>query len=144
MANSVHKSYQGPLWPIGSVAVATPGTPVNMMINVDATLSGDPGVIAGIGLGVPEYTVRAQQIIIGGFKVSGSSFANNSGNIYVILKGNGTNNRTDSGCIVLIVPAGSTGVIASAPLNRNVFDPYLLWIDADNAGDSAQITLVIQ
>jgi hypothetical protein len=75
---------------------------------------------------------------------AGTGLVNNTGNIYVILKGAGSNNRTDTGCIVLTIPAGTTGVIASAPMVMNVFNPYLLWIDADNAGDSAMVTLIIQ
>jgi hypothetical protein len=146
MANSVQKNPVGPFWPLGSIVVATPSTPVNFMSLVDGNLQGDPGVVAKYLGGVPEYTVRAQQIIIQGFKSNaGAGVANNTGNVYVIQKGGtGSNNRTDFGSIILVVGAGLTAVLASAPMNRNVFDPYLLYLDADNANDAAQITLVIQ
>jgi hypothetical protein len=144
MANSVLQSRQGPLWPLGSLA-PTPGTPVNMMSLVDPTLVNAPDKVTPGTVGANEYTVRAQQIIIQGMKSNGGNgLTNNTGNVYVILKGKGSNNRTDTGCIVLTVPAGQTGVIASAPMVMNVFNPYLLWIDCDTVGDAAQVTLIIQ
>ena len=143
MANSIQKNPQGPFWPLGSIVV-TPSTPVNFMSLVDSGLKGDPGVVYNPLTFVPEYTVRAQQIIIQGLKASGG-LANNTGYVYVIQKGgSGSNNRTDTGSIILAVGAGLTAVLASAPMDRNVFNPYLLWIDGDNAGDAAQITLIIQ
>lgn len=144
MANSVHKSRSGPFWPLGSVAVASAGTPVNMMINVDPTLVNAPQTPTPGTVGADEYTVRAQKIYIQGMKSNaGTGLTNNTGNIYVILKGNGTNNRTDTGCIVITVPTGQTVVLASAPEDHNVLNPYLLYIDADNSADAAQITLFI-
>jgi hypothetical protein len=145
MANSIQQCRQGPLWPLGSVVVATPGTPVNMMSVVDSTLKNAPDKPVPGTTGANEYTVRCQQIIIQGMKSNaGTGLTNNTGNIYVILKGTGSNNRTDTGCIVLTVPAGQTGVIASAPMVMNVFNPYLLYLDSDNSGDSAMVTLIIQ
>lgn len=145
MANSIQKSPQGPLWVLGSIVVPTPGTPVSMMINVDPSLTNAPETVTSTL--TAEYTVRAQQIVIQGMKSNaGAGLTNNTGNIYVCVKkvGGGTGGRADTGCIVLTVPAGQTGVIASAPLNRNVFSPYQLSIDADNANDAAQVTLIIQ
>jgi hypothetical protein len=150
MANGVSSNPQGPFWPLGNIANVTPGTPVNMMSLVDSGLKGDPGVTTGSTTAVPEYTVRANQIIVQGMKSNGGNgLTNNTGNIYVLQKSSssasgGTNNRSDLGCIILTVPLGQTGVIAAAPLNLNTIDPYLLWIDADNAADGAQVTLVIQ
>jgi hypothetical protein len=148
MANGVSKNPHGPFWPLGNIVNVTPGTPVNMMILVDTTLKGDPGVGTGSTTAVPEYTVRANQIIVQGMKsAGGNGLTDNTGNIYVLQKSSaspGTNNRSDLGCIILTVKPGLTGVIASAPMNRNTLDPYLLWIDADNAADGAQVTLVIQ
>jgi hypothetical protein len=145
MTNSIQKNPQGPFWPLGAVTVVTPGTPVNMMFNVDPTNVDAPETATGTTS--KEYTVRAQQIIIQGMKSnSGTGLVNNTGNIYVVMKGvgSGTGNRADTGSIVLTIPTGTTGVLGSAALNRNVFSPYELYIDADNAGDSAMITLLIQ
>jgi hypothetical protein len=142
MANSVQKNPQGPLWPLGSIA-PTPGTPLGLMNNIDPTGINSPETATGTTSA--EYTVRAQQIIIGGFKSNaGSGLVANSGNVYVIMKGTGSSNHTDTGAIVLTVGSGLTGVIGSAALNRNVFSPYELYIDCDTAGDAAQVTLVIQ
>jgi hypothetical protein len=142
MANSVQKNPQGPFWPLGSIA-PTPGTPLCMMNNIDPTNIDAPETVTGATS--KEYTVRAQQILIGGFKSNaGVGLVANTGNIYVILKGTGSSNHTDTGAIVLTIPSGSTGVLGSAALNRNVFSPYELFIDCDSAGDAAQVTLMIQ
>ena len=147
MANSVHKNPQGPLWPLGSVVVGIPGTPVNMMVNIDSGKVDAPETATTPSS--KEYTVRAQQIIIQGFKAGagGNGLVNNTGNIYVVLNpgvGSGTGNRSDQGSIIECITPGQTAVLASAPLNRNVFNPYELYIDSDNGGDAAQITLLIQ
>jgi hypothetical protein len=78
---------------------------------------------------------------------AGNGVQDNTGNIYVIQKGSpspGTNNHSDLGAVILVVKPGLTGVISAAPVNRNVFDPYLLWLDADTGADAGQITLLIQ
>jgi hypothetical protein len=142
LANSVHKSRQGPLWPLGLIVVSAPSTPVNLMINVDPSLVNSPSAPVPGTVGANEYTVKCNQIIIQGVKASGG-LTNNTGNIYLILKGNGTNNRTDTGCIVAQIAAGQTLILAPPAMNVEVFNPYLLWVDADSAGDSALVTLVI-
>jgi len=144
LANSTHQSRQGPIWPLGSVVVASAGTAVNMMSVVDPLQVNAPQKPVPGTVGSNEYTVKCNQIIIQGVKSnSGSGLTNNTGNIYVILKGNGTNNRTDTGCIVAQVAAGQTLILAPSAMNVEVFNPYLLWIDADNANDAAQVTLII-
>jgi hypothetical protein len=148
MAQSKMTGYSGPFVPLGLIAVAVAGTPVRMSSLIDpssnnAPETATPAVSANnTGAAVPsaEYTVRFQQIMIQGFKSNGGNgLINNTGNIYVMLKGNsgGLGNRTDFGAMVVCVAPGATAFLASAPLNRNVFSPYQLWIDADNAGDSA-------
>jgi len=143
MAASVHKDFQGPDWPLGSIAVATPGTPVGLMSLVDPGNYNDPGTPSGTGMA--EYTQRCNQIIFQGFKNNGTTFVANVGNIYVMRKGagGGAGNRSDPGACVLIIPSGQTGVIGSAALNRNDLSPYRYYIDADNIGDAAQVTLLI-
>ena len=144
MANSVHKSRQGPLWPLGSIANVTPGTPVNLMSLVDSTSVNAPQTATPGTAGANEFTVKCNQIIIQGVKANGTTgLTNNTGNIYLILKGNGTNNRTDFGCIICQIAPGQTLILAPPAMNVEVFNPYLLWLDADNAGDAGQVTLVI-
>ena len=144
MANSTHQSRQGPIWPLGSIVVAAAGTVRNLMINVDPNLVNAPQNPVPGTTGANEFTVKCNQIIIQGVKSNpGSGLTNNTGNIYLILKGNGTNNRTDTGCIVAQIAAGQTLILAPPAMNVEVFNPYLLWIDADNANDAAQVTLII-
>jgi hypothetical protein len=144
MANSTHQSRQGPIWPLGSVVVATPGTVRNLMINVDPNLVNAPSVIVPGTVGSNEYTVKCNQIIIQGVKSNaGTGLTNNTGNIYVILKGNGSNNRTDTGAIIAQVATGQTLIIAPPATTVEMFNPYLIWLDADNSGDSGQVTLIL-
>ena len=149
MALSVQRDRQGPDWPLGNIVVAAPSTPVNIMSlvdpgNVDAPETAPSSAASGTATG-NEYTVRAQQIIFQAFKASGG-LAANTGNIYIVRKGaaGGSGNRTDQGSIVAVLTPGQTFILASAAFSRNVFDPYRYSIDADNANDACQVTLVIQ
>jgi hypothetical protein len=143
---SVQKDKQGPDWPLGLIVVATPGTPVGIMSLVDPTGVNDPSTATPGISGADEYTVRAQQIMIQGFKAGAShGLANNTGNIYVVRKGvQGAGNRDDYGSIVATITPGLTLFLASAPFNRNVWSPYRYFIDADNASDAALCMLIIQ
>jgi hypothetical protein len=146
MANSVHKDKQGPDWPLGSIVVTAPGTPVSIMSLVDpgsvnAPESPTPGTV-----GADEYTAVAQQIVIGGFKAGAGppKLASNVGNVYLVRKPlAGAGGSGDVGTIVLTVPPGTTAVLGSAALVRNVFNLYRYFIDADNANDAAQVTALI-
>jgi hypothetical protein len=154
MANSVQKDFQGPDWPLGSIIVVTPGTPVSIMANVDPGNVNAPETAlqpAGLNMiqsgGQQEYTVLAQQIMFQGFKGNaGTGLVVNTGNIYIVRKGvgAGTGNRTDYGSIVAVVPSGQTLFLASAPRNRGTWGPYRYFIDADNANDACQVTLLVQ
>ena len=152
MAQSIYNGYNSPLQPLGFIQVLTPGTPVRFTNLIDPTAQNAPENFTpafsanntGAAVARNEYTVRCQQIIIQGMKSSaGTGLVNNTGFVYVMLKGNGTGNRTDFGAMVLAVAPGATAVIASAPLNVNVFCPYTLYLDADNANDGAIITLIV-
>jgi hypothetical protein len=154
MAQSNYRGYNGPFLPLGAIAVVTAGTPVAIMSLIDPTSLNAPETATpafsanntGAAVAVNEYTVTCQQIIVQGFKSnSGSGLTPNTGNVYLMLKGaGGSGNRTDFGAMVLCVASGLTAVLASAPTNVNVFNPYKLFLDADNANDGALITLVIQ
>ena len=50
----------------------------------------------------------------------------------------------DTGIVVQTLTPGQTFVLASAPLNRDVFSPYRYFIDADTANDGAMVTLLVQ
>jgi hypothetical protein len=149
MAQTVYKGYSGPFSPLGLIVVAVAGTPVRMSSLIDPASNNAPETFTpaasanNTGAAVPsnEYTVTFQQIMIQGFKAGagGNGLVNNTGNIYVLVKGagGGLGNRTDYGAMVVCVPPGQTAFLASAPLNCNVFNPYALWLDSDNNGDSA-------
>jgi len=62
----------------------------------------------------------------------------------VVRKGQGTSNRDDTGVIVATVLPGQTLSLVAAALNLNVWSPYRYYLDADNPGDGAFITLIVQ
>ena len=113
MALSVFTGYNSPLQPLGMIAVATPGTPVRFTSLIDPSNNNAPETFTpaasanntGAAVASNEYTVRCQQIIIQGAKSNGGTgVTNNTGNVYVMLKGGkGSNNRTDFGAMVLFV-----------------------------------------
>lgn len=144
MANSVHKDRQGPDWPLGFIAVAASGTPVNLMTNVDSGKVNAPE--SATSTTSDEYTVRAQQMIFQGMHPSAGKMINNTGMAYVLRApaAGGTGNLTDTGTIVALVPPGATVIIASAALDRNVYNPYRYFIDADVSTEGVQATLLIQ
>lgn len=154
MANpSIQLDYDGPDWPLGFIKVLVPGTPVNIMFNVDPNSVNSPNspqppfAVGGIvtpPAGVYSYTVRCQQILFQALMPDVHGTQPNIGNIYVVRKGvSGTGNRDDLGSIVATLSPGGVWNLASAPLNNNVFSPYRYSIDADNANDGCFVTLFI-
>jgi hypothetical protein len=138
----------GPDWPLGFIAVPTPGTPVPIMSNVDAANANAPQTLTPP---VPnsatrpsnEYTATCQQIMFQGYKAGAAppAGAMNTGLVYIVRKGG---SKTDLGTIVKILAPGETFFLASAALNLNVLSPYRYEIDADNAADGALVTLIVQ
>lgn len=140
---SVQKNPAGPFWPLGAILVPTPGTPVRLTSLIDPNNYNPPEQPT-----LPqsaEYTVRAQQLCLQGFTPTTHGMTANTGNVYLIQKGGaGSNNRDDYGSIIAVIQPGGTIFLASSALNRNVFSPYELWVDADNASDALLVTLIIQ
>lgn len=154
MAASVQLDYDGPDWPLGFIAVVTPGVPVNIMSVVDSAGVNNPnapqpplpvGGIITLPAKVYSYTVRCQQIIFQALKPGAAhGTQGNTGNVYITRKGvQGAGNRDDTGSIVATLATGGTFTLASAPVNNNVFSPYRYSVDADNANDGVFVTLVI-
>lgn len=143
MANSVHQDTHGPDWPLGSIVVPTPGTPVSIMSLVDPTNINAPE--SATSATSKEYAPRAQQIIFQAFKASVTPPTNATA-IYVVRKGAGagSGNRSDLGTIVAILSPGQTFILSSSAQNRDVFNPYRYLIDADSANDACQVTLLMQ
>ncbi len=147
MALSIRRDRNGPVWPLGLIIVVTPGTPVRITSLIDPSAVDAPGTLTSSTSN--EYTPRCQQIIFQGYKSnSGTGLTNNTGQIYVMVKQSvnpaGSGNRTDYGAMVVTIAAGQTFVLASAPVNKDVFSPYDYYVDADTASDSCLVTLVIQ
>lgn len=111
---------------------------------VDPTSNNSPGTATN-----PtnyQYTVRAEEIMVQAFKPAASGTQLNTGNIYIVRRGSGSGsgNRDDTGSIVATLVPGQTLFFTAAAVNVNVWSPYRYSIDADNIGDGAFITLIIQ
>jgi hypothetical protein len=143
---SVEIDEYGPDWPLGLIAVVTPGTPVSIMSLVDPSAVNAPNNPTPTGTDTEfEYSPSVQQIAFLAVKAGAShGTQNNTGNIYIVRKGvQGAGNRDDYGAMVWALGPGQNLFLSSAPLERNVFSPYRYYIDADNAGDSCLVTLLI-
>lgn len=153
MSNSVHQDRQGPIWPLGHIAVPTPGTYVSIMSLVDSTFLAAPETPTSYGGSTPEYTNRAYAIIFQACKVGAGppKLTNNTGNVYIVrMPLASAGGIGDTGTVIVTLPPGATGqpgvpfVLTSAALNRNTLNAYEFYIDADTAADGCQVTLVIQ
>lgn len=145
MANSVHQDRQGPDWPLGNIAVPTPGTPVNIMSLVDPTLKDAPENATSSN--TAEYTHRAQQIIFQAYKAGAGPprLGANTGIVYIVRKAlAGAGGVADVGTIVAALSPGQTFILGSAALSRNVYNLYRYLIDADTANDGCEVTAIIQ
>jgi hypothetical protein len=145
LANTVLKDIYGPDWPLGMIVVPTPGTPVSIMSLVDPTSVNDPSTATTTTS--YEYTVTAQQLFFQAVKAGAShGVQNNTGNIYIVRfagKGAGNGNRDDYGTMIWSLSPGANLFLSSAPLERNKFNPYRYYIDADNANDACLVTMLI-
>ena len=145
MANSLLKIPAGPIWPLGCILVATPGTPVNIMSLVDPNNYNAPETIANFAGQGAEYSPRFNQATFQGYKSGGATrLANNTGNIYLVMKPLASaGGITDVGNIIEVIQTAQTFTLVSSALNRNDYGPYQLYIDADNAGDGCLVSLFI-
>lgn len=151
MANSVLQDPQGIDWPLGFIAVATPGTPVNIMSLVDPGNNNAPGTPTGPGHpAAAEYSPTCHKIFIeavipannGGMQLS-------QGNIYVLRAlgpGNqnsgGAGNRSDTGAMVSVLFPGGFLTLPAQEYDGPTVSPYRYVLDADFAGDGALVTLI--
>lgn len=149
MALSVIQDPQGTDWPLGFVAVAANGTPVNIMRNVDANNNNAPYRAAN-GTNA-EYTPRCHKIFIQAYKPGNSNngMVPNSGFLYILRSfgpGNnnfgGTGNRADSGAMVQIVPPGGQAILPANEDDDATISPYRYTLDVDTDGDGGLVTLL--
>jgi hypothetical protein len=145
MANSVFKTAQGTFWPVGNIAVPTPGTPVSLMSLVDSANTNAPETPTSTL--TDEYTRgTCQEIFFQAYKAGAGPprLTANTGNIYIVMKPlAGAGGVADTGNIIAVIPPGQSFTLSSAALNRNVFSPYEILVDADTAADGVQATLKI-
>jgi len=144
MTATIQRDVHGPDWPLGFIQVVTPGTPASFMSVVDPTSNNAPGTPTN-PTNYPT-TVRAEEIMVQAFRPGTSGTQLNLGNIYIVRRGagGGSGNRDDTGSIVATLVPGQTLFFTAAAVNVNVWNPYRYSIDADNAGDGAFITLIVQ
>lgn len=152
MANSVIQDFYGVDWPLGFVNVATPGTPVSLMANVDPTAKMAPPQVVVPGTpvgGATEYTPRCHRIQLQGFHQAGTGLTTNTKNAYV-MRTPGPNNQTsggpanytDAGAMVAVVAPGATLYIPALEVDAETISPYRYTLDADVAGEGALVTLL--
>jgi hypothetical protein len=148
MSNSVHKDKQGPIWPLGNIAVPTPGTYVSIMSLVDSGFTGAPETATPGTAGAAEYTNRAYAIIFQGFKAGAAppKLAANTGVIYIVKTPiAAAGGVADVGTVIAAIrPTDPPFILTSAPLNRNTLNLYEYYIDADTAADGCQVVAIIQ
>lgn len=147
MALSIQRDFNGPDWPAGLITVAASGTPVNIMSVLDPTNLWAPGASAVTS---PEYAPRVFEISFTAVK-SVAPVVLNTGAIYIVRAGaaGGSGNKTDSGSIVAILQPGvatalQTFVLRAAPFNRDIYNPYRYFIDADTNADGCLVTFSVQ
>lgn len=145
MALSIERSYTGPVWPLGVVAVATPGTKVNIMTNIDSANVNNPNTVSNNAALQTEYTRACRAIAFQGYHAgaNNSGMVTNTGNVYILVApAGGAGNLSDSGAMVKVLPSGGDFVLSAiTPGFNDMFSPYQIWLDADNANDGALVTL---
>lgn len=140
MPVTVVQDVHGPDWPLGFIAVVTPGIPVQLTSLVDPTNLNDPGSSNRTGL-TREYTSRCQQLIIQAIKPGvAHGMVDNTGYVYIVRK---SGSRDDPGQMIKRLSPSETFFLASAPLVKDVFSPYRYYVDGDTAGDGVIVTLLI-
>lgn len=155
MALSVMQDPQGIDWPLGFVAVASNGTPVNIMHNVDANNINAPGAktaFPGNPSTAAEYTPRCHKVFFQGYQPAANNAGGmipNTGNVYIVRTlgpGNqnsgGPANRADAGAMVYVLPAGGFATLPGDEADSAVISPYRYSLDVDVDGEGALVTLI--
>jgi hypothetical protein len=141
----VFQDKQGPIWPLGLITVVTPGIPVSIMSLVDSLFTDAPETPTPGTVGADEYTSRAYSIIFMPLKAgAGTMLGANTANklVYVVRKPIGSTSDT-GGIVIALRPGDPAFVLTGNPMERNIFNLYAFYIDADTAGDGVQVTAII-
>lgn len=152
MALSVFQDPQGIDWPLGFVAVANNGTPVNIMVNVDPNNNNAPWKATGPGQpAAAEYTPGCHKVTFQGVQpgANNNGMVLNTGNVYILRAlGPGNNNsggpanRSDSGAMVYVLFPGSSVTIPAEEFAGPRISPYRYTIDVDVNGEGCLVTLL--
>ena len=144
MALQVFKDRQGPIWPLGQIAVATPGVPVSIMSLVDSAFVNAPE--SPTSTTSDEYTARAQAILFMPFKAGAGTIlaANTASKLVYVVRKPLVGVSDSGGVIIALRPGDPIFILKAAALNLNVFNLYEFYIDADTAADGMQVTALIQ
>jgi hypothetical protein len=154
MPLSVYLDFGGDDWPLGVVTVAAPGTPVNIMRNVDPNNNWAGATVSSPASPVAEYAARCHRIWFQGYHAGANNngLVQNTGQVYVVrAPGPGNNNtyfpggpgnRSDSGAVVAVVPPGGNFMLPAMEQDGKVISPYRYTLDADTAGEGALVTLI--
>lgn len=154
MALSTFQDPHGADWPLGFIAVAANGTPVNIMSRVDANNNNAPGTKSGLPGAAyvgAEYSPACHKVFFQGYKPGNSNngMVINGGNVYILRSlgpGNqnsgGPQNRTDSGAMVYVLPPGGFATLPADESDHGTISPYRYTLDADVDGEGALVTLV--
>ena len=142
MPNSVYQSRTGTVWPLGYIAVPTPGTPVCIMHNVDASNNNAPGTASNSS--TSEYATVVRALAIQGYHpgANNNGMVANVGNIYLMMRpvGSGTGNRSDTGAMLKVIPPGQDLFFPIDPTGQSAHDPYSYFLDGDNSTEGALVT----
>ena len=141
--SSVYLRGSGTMWPLGSVVVPTPGTPVCVMVNVDPSNNNAPETPSSNK--TAEYSPSCGGIGIQGYKAAANNngMVVNTGNVYLCMRptGNNAGGRADPGCILKVIPSGADLFYPIDPTGESRISPYSFFLDVDNANDSGQCVL---
>jgi len=116
------------------------------MSRVDANNNNSPGASPSPSNAGSEYTTTVRSIWFQGFKpgTNNNGMVPNTGYVYVLVPGNGSGNRTDSGAMVGVIAPGGGSLILPASLGATEtrFSPYGYKLDSDVDGEGALVTLI--
>lgn len=140
MANSVLTNRTGQFWPLGFIKVPTAGTPVCIMSVVDANNTNAPGNQTNTLSDEYPWVVRG--LAVNGWKpnANNNGLQVNSGNVYILAQGNGSQNRADYGVYIGVVVPGGSFFLPEGPTGMDLINPYGIFLDTDNNNDGAMVT----
>lgn len=146
MALSVQQQRTGPAWALGFVNVANNGTPVCIMVNVDANNTNSPNTPSSYANPGSEYTPRCIAVTFQAYKpgANNNGMVQNANNVYILVprQGNGNGNRSDSGSMIKVLFPGADYTLTCSDVGDTQFSPYSYFLDADTNGDGALVTLI--